>query len=48
LRSGVWADFATGDAGDLVSLTAYLFRLAPIAAGRKLSILLGIEVCDGH
>src|SRR5215831_17158167 len=49
LRNGMWCDFATGDAGsDITALTAYLFRLSQVEAGKRLSIMLGIEVCDGH
>ena len=45
----MWCDFATGDAGsDITALTAYLFRLSQVEAGKRLSIMLGIEVCDGH
>jgi hypothetical protein len=49
LHTGAWADFATGDrGGDVVSLAGYLFGLTPVGAGRELSVMLGIEVCDGH
>lgn len=48
LHTGVWCDFATGDAGDVVALAAYLFRLAQVEAAKKLSNMLGIEVCNGH
>src|SRR5438128_5519222 len=38
LRSGRWAEFATGDrGGDVISLAAYLFGLSQIEAARKLS-----------
>lgn len=44
LRSGVWSDFATGDAGgDPVSLFAYLNRLNQLEAGRSLARELGLE-----
>ena len=44
LRTGRWADFATGDrGGDPVSLAAYLFSLRQIDAAKNLGLLLGIE-----
>jgi hypothetical protein len=44
LRSGRWADFATGDeGGDPVSLAAYLFGLSQIDAGRRLADMLGVH-----
>jgi hypothetical protein len=47
LRTGRWADFATGDkGGDVVSLAAYLFGLSQIEAGRKLAVMLGLP--DGE
>ena len=43
LRTGRWADFATGDrGGDPVSLAAYLFGLTQIEAGRRLALMLGL------
>jgi hypothetical protein len=49
LRSGRWADFATGDkGGDPVSLAAYLFRLGQVEAAEKLAGMLGLEARDGH
>ena len=44
LRTGQWADFATGDrGGDPVSLAAYLFGLSQIEAGRRLADALGLS-----
>ena len=44
LRTGRWADFATGEAGgDVVSLAAYLFGLGQAAAARNLAGALGLE-----
>ena len=44
LRSGVWSDFATADAGgDPVSLYAYLNGLSQLEAARSLARELGIE-----
>ncbi|WP_428490285.1 hypothetical protein [Rhodopila sp.] len=44
LRTGRWADFATGDqGGDPVSLVAYLFRLSQGEAARRLAGLLGLR-----
>ncbi|WP_046868214.1 hypothetical protein [Microvirga massiliensis] len=43
LRSGRWADFATGDTGgDPVSLAAYLFNLSQAEAASRLVGMLGI------
>jgi hypothetical protein len=42
LRTGRWADFATGDrGGDVVSLAAYLFGLSQIEAARRLAAMVG-------
>lgn len=44
IRTGKWADFATGDSGsDLIALAAYLFDLKQGEAARKLSSMLGIS-----
>jgi hypothetical protein len=44
LRSGRWADFATGDrGGDPVSLAAYLFGLSQAEAARRLADMLGVR-----
>ena len=43
LRTGRWADFATGDrGGDPVSLAAYLHGLGQYKAARKLAEMLGV------
>ncbi len=43
LRTGRWADFATGDrGGDPVSLAAYLFALRQSEAVRRLAAMLGL------
>jgi hypothetical protein len=43
LRTGRWADFATGDrGGDPVSLAAFLFGLSQVEAARKLAHMLGL------
>ena len=43
VRSGRWADFATGDkGGDPISLAAYLFGLSQVDAARKLARMLGL------
>lgn len=48
LRSGRWADFATGArGGDVISLAAHLFGLSQVAAARKLAAMLGISAEDG-
>ena len=44
LRTGRWADFATGDkGGDVVSLAAYLFGLRQSDAARRLAEALGMS-----
>jgi hypothetical protein len=44
LRTGSWADFATGDrGGDLVSLAAYLFRLKQAEAALRVASMLGLN-----
>ncbi len=44
LRTGRWADFATGDAGgDPVSLAAFLFNVSQVEAARKLGAMLGVR-----
>ncbi len=43
MRTGKWADFATGDkGGDIVSLAAYLSGKTQIEAARSLAKMLGI------
>ena len=49
LRSGKWADFATGDkGGDPVSLVAYLADVSQGEAARLLAQMLGIETGGRH
>ena len=44
IRSGKWADFATGDrGGDAVSLVAYLSSCSQSEAARQLAGYLGID-----
>ena len=44
LRSGKWADFATGDkGGDVVSLAAYLAGSGQAEAARGLADMLGLR-----
>ena len=43
IRTGMWADFATGDrGGDPVSLIAYLDGTGQVEAARTLAAVLGI------
>ncbi len=43
VRSGKWADFATGEAGgDVVSLAAYLSGTGQVEAARALADMLGM------
>jgi hypothetical protein len=47
LKSGLWADFATGDSGrDLIALAAYLFGLKQDEAARRFADMLGIDPLD--
>ncbi len=49
LRTGRWADFATGDrGGDPISLAAYLFGLSQIEAARKLAHMLGLPTGEAR
>lgn len=41
-HTGLWKDFATGDAGDLVDLHAYLRGIGKGDAARELAHMLGI------
>ncbi|GAB4069574.1 hypothetical protein KHC28_15220 [Ancylobacter sonchi] len=44
MRSGKWADFATGDkGGDVVSLAAYLAGTGQAEAAHKLADMLGVQ-----
>jgi hypothetical protein len=49
LRSGRWADFATGaTGGDAISLAAHLHGLSQLDAARQLAGMLGISPKDGR
>jgi len=44
MRTGRWADFATGDkGGDPISLAAYLHNLSQLEAAKNLAGMLGLE-----
>jgi hypothetical protein len=44
LRTGRWADFATGDkGGDPISLAAYIYGTSQAGAARTLAVALGVE-----
>src|SRR5262245_3751388 len=44
LRTGRWADFATGDrGGDIISLAAYLFGITKVEAARTIATALGMR-----
>ncbi len=44
VRSGAWADFATGDHGrGVISLAAYVHNLKPVEAARLLANMLGVD-----
>jgi len=47
LKTGLWADFASGDSGrDLVALAAFLFELRQDEAARRVADMLGISAFD--
>jgi hypothetical protein len=47
LRTGRWADFATGDSGgDVVSLVAYIERLSQAAAAWRLAGMVGANLSN--
>jgi hypothetical protein len=49
LRSGRWADFATGaKGGDVISLAAHLHGLSQLEAAWKLAAMLGISAEGGQ
>ena len=49
LRTGRWADFATGDkGGDPVSLCAYVEGVSQSEAARRLARMLGLYTRDGR
>jgi hypothetical protein len=49
LRTGRWADFATGDAGgDPVSLVAYLEGCSQGEAARRLARMLGLDIREAR
>jgi hypothetical protein len=44
IRTGKWADFATGDkGGDIISLGAYLFAISHLESARALATILGVR-----
>ncbi len=49
VATGLWADFATRDAGrDLIDLRVAMTRTDRIAAARELADMLGISTINGH
>jgi hypothetical protein len=49
LRTGRWADFATGNkGGDPISLAAYLFALPQSEAARRLATMLGLPAGESR
>jgi hypothetical protein len=49
LRTGRWADFATGDrGGDAVSLCAYVEGASQAEAARRLARMLGLDTREGR
>lgn len=43
-KTGLWADFATGDkGGDIISFYAYLHGVSQIEAARELARILGVR-----
>lgn len=48
LKSGQWADFATGDkGGDVIDLVSYLKRTSKLDAAKELANLLGVAPGEG-
>jgi hypothetical protein len=44
VKTGVWADFASGaSGGDLTSLAAYLFAISQVEAAKRIAAMLGID-----
>ncbi len=44
IRTGRWADFATGDkGGDVISLAAYLFGMSQLEALQHIAKMLGVR-----
>jgi hypothetical protein len=49
LRTGKWADFATGDrGGDVISLAAFLVGIGQREAAERLAAMLGTEARRGR
>jgi hypothetical protein len=49
LRTGRWADFATGDkGGDVISLAAYLFGLSQLESAQRIASMLGVNPKEAH
>jgi hypothetical protein len=49
LRTGRWADFATGDrGGDAVNLCAYVEGVSQAEAARRLARMLGLDTREGR
>ena len=49
LRTGKWADFATGDkGGDVISLAAYVANVSQGEAARQLADMLGVSDGERH
>ena len=49
MRTGRWADFATGEkGGDVISLAAYLFDLSQPEAARRVAHMLAIDTGGAH
>lgn len=47
MRTGKWADFATGDrGGDLISLAAYLYRLDQAEAAKRVAEMMGVDAYE--
>ena len=47
LRTGKWADFATGErGGDLIALAAFLFGVSQAEAAKRVAEMLGIDHYD--
>jgi hypothetical protein len=49
VRTGAWADFATGDkGGDPISLAAYLAGISQVEAAERMAEMFGIDARHGQ
>ncbi|WP_308911504.1 hypothetical protein [Pseudokordiimonas caeni] len=46
LQTGSWAEYATGEQGDLIALYGYLFGMQPLAAAKHIANRIGMAAND--